>query len=724
MTQSYPGVLQITGYGFTPNFWADIKLVHPYPGTGINGYDPRVIAILPANAGVRFIYPVMGVGGNNAVVMEPDGYTGLHDSIGGAIAGNVNPFRAYFKDQPNRVWSGTGATMETQRWQMNLGGFGGPLQFKLVVDVSTNYPNPPQPVIDNAKEPVSLAAIVGAGLTTAGGSADVTVTLLDWQGPSTIGGVNVEAPGLFSGTVSLAYSTPGPNPNEYVYTGTIANSLLAPAGEYKLLVATWDLATGINIYNEFTANVESISSNDGNLVWAKRAGGSSNEYSRGITTLSDDSTVVTGRFTDISTFGSGELNQVLLTTAGYDDIFIARYDTNGTLTWAKRAGGVNYDESMGITSLSDNSTAITGYFQTTATFGLGETNETALTAIGPREIFIARYNADGTLAWAKSAGGPNLDYGYGVATLSDNSIIVIGYYYVSATFGLGEPNQTVLTNAGGTDTFIARYNPNGTLAWAKRAGGGGYEWSYGVTSLSDNSSVVTGLFENSATFGLGEINQTVLNSTDAYDIFIARYNADGTLAWAKSAGGLDHDYGYGITSLSDNSTVVTGFFNSSCTFGLGEPNETVLTSVDLEDIFIARYNSDGTLAWAKQAGGGGYTDKGLGVTSLSDNSIVATGFFWGSSIFGSGDPNQTILTSTGGSDIFVARYNPNGTLAWAKRAGGTSYEEENGYSITTLSDDSTVATGYFNGPAIFGLGELNQTILTGYKDIFIAKFEP
>ena len=51
-------VVQITGYGFTPNFWADIKLVHPYPGSGIDCYDPRVIAVFPARPGVSFYYPI------------------------------------------------------------------------------------------------------------------------------------------------------------------------------------------------------------------------------------------------------------------------------------------------------------------------------------------------------------------------------------------------------------------------------------------------------------------------------------------------------------------------------------------------------------------------------------------------------------------------------------------------------------------------------------------
>jgi hypothetical protein len=295
-----------------------------------------------------------------------------------------------------------------------------------------------------------------------------------------------------------------------------------------------------------------------------------------------------------ATFGPGEPNQTVLTSSGYLDIFIARYNPDGTLAWAKRAGGVGGDWGYGITTLSDNSTVVTGFFQDSATFGPGEPNQTDLTSAGTSDIFIARYNLDGTLAWAKRAGGASghNDEGLGITTLSDNSTVVTGWFFGSATFGPGEPNQTVLTSVGGWDIFIARYNPDGTLAWAKRAGAApGSDRGYGIMTLSDNSTVVTGRFQGSATFGPGEPNQTVLTSGGPYDsdIFIARYNPDGTLAWAKRAGGASSDYSYGITTLSDNSTVVTGWFAGSATFGPGEPNQTVLTCAGYRDIFIARY---------------------------------------------------------------------------------------------------------------------------------------
>ena len=254
LTQLYPNVLQITGYGWTPNFWADIKLVHPFPGSGIDGFDPRVIAILPANPGVSMNYPELYVFANNSVLLNPDGYTRLHDILN--VVGNANPFVAYFKDQPYRVWSSFYATQETKRWDMDISGFGGPISFSLVVDVSTHFPSVPQHIVDNAPEPVQLDIEVSGGLRDNGGTADVEVTVLDWQGLSSIGAVAVEAPDFFTGIVNLEYSDTGPEPNEYIFRGTISNDYLAPSGEYNILFAAWDHQTGIYIYDETKVTVD------------------------------------------------------------------------------------------------------------------------------------------------------------------------------------------------------------------------------------------------------------------------------------------------------------------------------------------------------------------------------------------------------------------------------------------------------------------------------------
>ena len=478
--------------------------------------------------------------------------------------------------------------------------------------------------------------------------------------------------------------------------------------------------------NLLSATPATGSKDGGNLIWVKHAGGPGYDECSGITTLSDNSTVVVGGFADSATFGEGETNQTVLTSTGSEDIFVARYNPDGTLAWAKSAGGGKKDKGTEVVKLSDNSTVVIGFFQFSATFGPGEANETILTSAGVYGsfIFISRYNPDGTLAWAKRVGGSvENEVGCGITALSDNSTVMIGLFNNSVTFGKGEVKQTTLTSRGMNDIFIARYDPDGTLAWAKRAGGSDSDSSKGIKTLSDNSLVVTGWFNSTATFGPSEANETVLTSSGDEDIFIARYKSNGTLIWAKRSGGSNFDISKGITTLSDNSTVVVGSFNGSSIFGPGDTNQTVLISLSKSDTFIARYNPDGTLAWAKCLGGASdYWSSDI--TTLSDNSTVISGCFGGTATFGPGEVNETVLTATGAWDIFIARYNPDGSLVWVKRAGGLDYDQSNG--ITTLSDDSTVVTGWYYTKSTFGPGESLQTVLTyfGDRDIFIARFAP
>ncbi len=734
----------------------DIEIKHPFENPNLTGFDVRGIAMFTGS----HVFPISALNmpdrtlGDGELV-NADGFTTLYnattqgsgpDGMQGYFKGKLatetppnallNGFKRFVSDDPANTRNAfyTGDTV-TVTYEIDMPD--GPFVFGYAVDASWAPPIN-KPVIDpisdfpssaNCPEPWKISvsdAPIDGGLTSSGGQAKLTIDVYDWQGKEEMYPVLVECPELFDGEVQAEWKED--SIGFIRYEVVIENVKLAAAGHYVCLVSKEALEndpTGkpwldLTAYQAYAVTVEG-----GNLMWAKRAGGAVYDQGCAVAALSDNSVVATGSFRWYATFGKGDPNQTVLIAEELDDVFIARYNPDGTLAWAKRAGGYGEDDGYGVTALMDNSTVVTGYAYGSAMFGEGEPNQTHLP---PGGNFIARFNPDGTLAWAKRAGGSYDQLGQGVTALSDNSTVVTGHFYGSTTFGQGEPNQTVLTSAGDegeyySDIFIARYNPDGTLAWAKRAGGYHEDKGYGVAALSDNSTVVTGYFIGSATFGEGEPNQIVL--TGGFDIFIARYNPDGTLAWAKRAGGLGDARGYAVTALSDNSTVVTGSFFESTTFGEGEPNETVLTPVEYYDVFIARYNPDGTLAWAKHAGGPS-VDRGDGVTTLSDNSTVVTGWFYGSATFGEGEPNQAVLTSAGYYDIFIARYNPDGTLAWAKRAGGSDAHGDSGFGVTALSDDSTIVTGGFSGSATFGDGEVNQTVLTsaGWDDIFIARYYP
>ncbi|MCP4929068.1 MAG: hypothetical protein GY918_08455, partial [Gammaproteobacteria bacterium] len=112
------------------------------------------------------------------------------------------------------------------------------------------------------------------------------------------------------------------------------------------------------------------------------------------------------------------------------------------------------------------------------------------------------------------------------------------------------------------------------MTWPTQSGGSSNDNSYGITSLSDGSSIVTGYFGGTANFG-----GTTLTSAGGEDIFIAKLNADGSYAWATNAGGSSSDSGRAITALSDGSSIVTGYFDGTASFG-----GTTLTSAGGEDI--------------------------------------------------------------------------------------------------------------------------------------------
>ena len=102
-----------------------------------------------------------------------------------------------------------------------------------------------------------------------------------------------------------------------------------------------------------------------------------------------------------------------------------------------------------------------------------------------------------------------------------------------------------------------------------------------------------------------------------------------------------------------------------------------------------------------------------------------TGRFQGTATFGPGEANETTLTGAGPRDVFVAKYDSTGALVWAKQAvAGTGGSDVDwGQGIGVDGSGNSYVTGFFNGTAIFGPGEANQTTLTsaGEGDVFVAK---
>jgi hypothetical protein len=428
------------------------------------------------------------------------------------------------------------------------------------------------------------------------------------------------------------------------------------------------------------------------VAWARRAGGILSDEGYSIAVDASGNSYVSGYFAGTATFGNG----ITLTSTGQNDIFIAKYLSNGDLAWARRAGGTGIDQGNNISVDSTGNSYVIGYFEGTADFDNGVT----LTSTGSYDIFVAKYTSNGNLEWARRTGGTGVDFGFGIDIDSAGHSYVTGYFNGTSTFGVG----VTLTSSGPYDIFVAKYLSNGDLAWAKRAGGSRSDLARGISVDASGNSYVTGYFDGAITFD----SVVTLTSAGDYDIFVAKYLSNGDLAWAKRAGGADFQQSNGIDLDSAGNSYVTGYFFGTATFG----DSVSLTSAGFPDIFIAKYTSNGDLAWAKRAGGI-RNDQGSGISVDSAGNSYVTGFFNGTATFGT-----TTLTSAGGSDIFVAKYDSTGTVLWAKRAGGISGENGNGIGVDSAGN--SYVTGHFAGTATFD--DSITLVSAGSIDIFVSKF--
>ena len=462
------------------------------------------------------------------------------------------------------------------------------------------------------------------------------------------------------------------------------------------------------------------------LEWAKRAGGIDIDESNGLAVDSTGNTYVTGYFTGSATFGAGESGETSLTSDGDRDIFVAKYTADGNLVWVKRAGGS--DTGIKIAVDGSGKAYVVGAFAESAIFGAGEANETTLTCdCFGGGMFIAKYSTDGDLIWAKPIVSQNSVNVNDLAVDNSGNAYVTGVMFRTATFGFGETNEMMLTsNAHTNNMFIAKYTASGDLVWARKAGDtSGNTEAYSLAVDGSGNVYVIGYFVV-ATFGLGETNEITLTS-DSADVFVAKYTTVGRLAWVKRIVTF-HSRNLDIAVDGSGNAYITG--NGGGVFGRGEANETRFQRFQ-NDIFVAKYTTGGNLVWVRFAGGSGQ-NSASSLAADSSGNVYVTGVFERTATFGFGQDSKTILTSDGLEDIFVAKYTTDGDLISAKRAGGGARPDvSHGLALDTagnvyITGSFAQQSGNFLFPqtAIFGAGENRETTLVsdGFGDIFVAKF--
>ena len=226
----------------------------------------------------------------------------------------------------------------------------------------------------------------------------------------------------------------------------------------------------------------------------------------------------------------------------------------------------------------------------------------------------------------------------------------------------------------------------------------------GVVVTSDGLRVVVGMFTGTLRV-TGSSDSLV--ATDASDVFLTAFRADGTLAWKRVIGGDGLlTFPSSIARDANDNFYVAGVYQGDTAFGT-----IPLTGYGSFDVLVAKLDAAGDPIWAV---GGGAT----GDDRAHDVAVAADG-----GAFVCGDASSEIIVA--GEDMgefgslsgFLIKINANGVGGWTATAYGTGAA----YCLALArSGDGVIVTGFYSGSAVEIGGETLP--LDGTQGAFISRF--
>ena len=441
------------------------------------------------------------------------------------------------------------------------------------------------------------------------------------------------------------------------------------------------------------------------FVWANQVESDSENRGKSISTDSEGNVYVTGWFyngIDLDGDGTDELTSIGRED-GYsyarENGYIIKYNSDGTLAWYTQIADSSFASGEGISTDSEGNVYATGYFSGAVDLnGDGNTDLVSIVDGIDGHAYIAKYSSDGTLVWATKADSGHFLNSNDITADSEGNVYVTGNFRNDIYFSGGIFADFI--SAGNTDSYIAKYNKDGTFAWATQVGSSGRDSGQSISVDSIGNVYATGFFSGNIDLdGDGTIdlvNDTGYLGPNAY---IAKYSNDGDLVWATQGSNDGDVYGNGISVDNDGYIYVTGDFRDS--IDLNGDGNADLTAEDTNSIYIAKYSSNGTLIWST---GNGRRIGSNSISTDSEGNAYITGSFSTGSLYFSQRP-------------YIDKYSSEGTLLWRTQLDIVYH----GYDISTDSANNIYITGYFSGATDLdgdGIDDLNSVS----RDSYILKF--
>lgn len=320
-----------------------------------------------------------------------------------------------------------------------------------------------------------------------------------------------------------------------------------------------------------------------------------------------------------------------LVHAGGTDVFVRKYNPDGTIAWTWQFGSAVNDEALGIAA-DANGVYVVGSTQGDL-FGSNA---------GGRDAFIRKFNNAGVPLWDRQFGSDGNDSAKAVA-VDAGGVTVAGS--TSGAF----PGQT---SAGSQDGFAIRYAldplPADAPLWVSQFGAPGFDDATGVAA------------ESGGIYIAGWTNGTIAGtSAGGTDIYLRRYDAAGNHSWTLQAGGASGDL---ATAVAADSTGVYIVGSSSGSY--------IGSSTPDPDAFIVKYSLAGSsVLWGPVR---------IGTSAIDEFKGVASD---GSAVYAVGSSSGSLQgTNAGLTDLIAVKWNTSGAEQWRLQLGSAAGEDANGVS--------------------------------------------
>lgn len=422
--------------------------------------------------------------------------------------------------------------------------------------------------------------------------------------------------------------------------------------------------------------------------WIQQIGALGSESCDKVTTYEDGSIYISGSYNASFLLDGNQLPWV-----AERDIYLSKLDEMGTIEWVKTIGSVDTDETTDIITDSEGNIYWTGSYWVST-----DIDDIELMATGnSKALFLAKYSKNGEAQWAKSISGSAIKLAGAITTDESNNSYLAGSFEDSLFI-----DDQVFKTTGEEDLFIAKFDPDGNLIWLSQSGLSGQLRARDMVYKDDHLSLV-GIFKGRAAFN----TDTIKTNTTDLDVFVAKFDANGTAIWGRKAGGVHEDESKAIALDESGNIYITGHF-----LGVMKLSDDVEIQTDgfNDNFYLLKYDPDGTPQWARSLGNPDGLEYGETIIANND-SITIAGYFSGNMMI-----DGISISASDSFDGFISSFSLDGNLRWLQQLAGMGLVL--GSDIAQSADGSLLLTANFQENVTLGISEL---MTAGSFDGFLAK---